>query len=92
MALNSEWFAEDRKFPKEEIEAQKKETEKALRNSTVIVRRLTQILEQRLKKCDTDEEQVDEAYPFKVAQVSGKRKAYKDILNLLDFKEVKTND
>ena len=60
MGINSRWYKEDRTQPKGEIQKAKDETAKALRNSTLITRRLKRILDEEIKKTYLKEEAYEE--------------------------------
>ena len=88
MGLDSRWFKEDRELPQAEQAQAMKDSEKAIRNSTLIVRRLKQILEEEYQACLTKEESlsVDFSAPdfYKhVLSLHAQRKKLRDIINLL---------
>jgi len=82
--MDSRWFREDRKLPKaERAEAQAK-TEEVLKNSTLIVRLLTGILNEEIEKTYRVEEDFDNpAYQRLVIATASRRKALKDIIKIL---------
>jgi hypothetical protein len=91
--LDVKWFKEDReKYPRSEQPEQVKKTETALRNSTLIVRRLTRILEEDMAKTYLVEEDFDDpAWQRKTIAAAAERNTLRRIIKLLDFKEDKTN-
>jgi hypothetical protein len=91
--LDARWFKEDRKFPRSEQDEQRKRSEEALRNSTLLTRRLITILEEDIEKTYSVEEDFDDpAWERKTIAAAAERKTLRRIMKLLDFKEVKTND
>lgn len=91
--MDARWFKEDRKFPRSEQDEQRKKSEEALRNSTLLTRRLITILEEDIEKTYSVEEDFDDpAWERKTIAAAAERKTLRRIMKLLDFKEVKTND
>ena len=92
--MDTRWFKEDReKFKGKELAEEKKASEKALRGSTLMIRRLKRILEDEINATYLDEEAYEHpAWERKVLAAAAERKAYRQVLNLLPSKEVKTND
>lgn len=91
--MDARWFKEDRKFPRSEQDEQRKRSEEALRNSTLLTRRLITILEEDIEKTYSVEEDFDDpAWERKTIAAAAERKTLRRIMKLLDFKEVKTND
>ena len=91
--MDSRWFKEDRtEYPRSEQQEQIEKSEKALRNSTLMRRRLTQILEEDIEKTYSVEEDFDDpAWQRKTIAAAAERKTLRRIMKLLDFKEDKTN-
>jgi hypothetical protein len=91
--MDHRWFKEDReKYPRSEQSEQIAKTEKALRNSSLIRRRLLQILNEDIEKTYSVEEDFDDpAWERKTIAAAAERKTLRRIIKLLDFK-VKTND
>lgn len=86
--IDSRWFKEDRKLPKEEVAGAKEESRKALMNSTLLVRRLTAILEDEIERTHTSEEAYEETgWERRVLAAVARRKAFKEIIKLLPRKE-----
>lgn len=54
--MDNRWFREDRKLPKEEQSESMEASREALLSSTLLVRRLTEILEEEVYKTYTKEE------------------------------------
>jgi hypothetical protein len=83
--LNDRWFKEDRKaYSGVELSKQKSETEKALRNSTVLLRRLKEMLEEDIEKTYLTEEEYDTVgWERKVLACAVERKTLRKILDLL---------
>ena len=89
--MDARWFKEDRQYPRSEQKEQMEKSEKALRNSTLLLRRLQQILEEDIEKTYSVEESFDDpAWERKTIAAAAERKTLRRILKLLDFKEVKT--
>ena len=88
-AVDNRWYKEDRdQYKGEELKKQKEESEKALRNSTLIIRRLSRILEEEIQKTYLEEEEyTHQAWERVVLASAAKRKAYKQVLNLLPSKK-----
>jgi phage gpG-like protein len=92
--LDVRWFKEDReKYPRSEQQEQIKKSEEALRNSSLLRRRLVNILEEDIEKTYSVEEDFDDpAWQRKTIAAAAERKTLRRIIKLLDLKEVKTND
>lgn len=54
--MDARWFSEDRKLPRDQREEAQDQTRKALINSTLLIRRLTDILSQEVERTYTKEE------------------------------------
>lgn len=82
--MDTRWFMEDRQLPKEEQEDAKAATEKALKNSTLLSRRLARILNDEVTKTYLKEEDYEgEGWKRKVLSNSARRKAFNEIIKLL---------
>lgn len=83
--LSDRWFKEDRELYKgPELKEQKAESEKAIRNSTILIRRLRAMLEEDIEKTYLSEEQFDNpAWERIVLAAAAERKALRRVLNLL---------
>lgn len=92
--MDNRWFKEDRdKYPRSEQQDQIKKSEKALRNSTLLVRRLKEMITEDIEKTYLVEEDFDDpAWERKTIAAAAERKTLRRYLKLLTFKEVKTND
>ena len=91
--MDTKWFKEDReKYPRSEQKEQIEKSEKALRNSTLMRRRLQDMLNEDLAKTYLTEEDFDDpAWERKTIAAAAERKVIRRYLKLLDFKEDKTN-
>lgn len=93
LSVDSRWFIEDReaarKDPSQDEKKLKEESEKALRNSTVFQRRLARILQDEFDKTLMDDENF-EKQKWELRHISNisRRKTLREILNLINFKEV----
>jgi len=82
--LSDRWFKEDREYKGEKLRAQKAESNKALLNSTFIVRRLKRILEEDLEKTLAVEEDFDDpAWERKTIAAAAERKTLRRVIKLL---------
>lgn len=82
--MDPRWFREDRKLPREEREEAITESKKALANSTLLIRRLTDILEDEISKTYTSEEDyTNVAWERNVLAMFARRKTLKEIIKLL---------
>lgn len=82
--LDSRWFEEDRKLPRDEQAQAIKETEKALRSSTLLSRRLTLILEREYEKCIQHEDDFQSpGWKKRILALNARRKTLREILNIL---------
>lgn len=83
--LDSRWYKEDRKaFKGDALVAQMKETEEALRNSTLLVRILSDILNEDLEKTFLVEEDFDNpAWERKTIAAAAERKVLRRIIKIL---------
>lgn len=84
--MDSRWFIEDRDKPKNEQAEAKKESEKALRNSTIFKRRLKTILEHEYEQSLKYEEDFENPNweRLHVSEIA-RRKTLRQILKLIDF-------
>lgn len=91
--MDTKWFKEDReKYPRSEQKEQIEKSEKALRNSTLMRRRLLAILQDDIERTYLVEEDFDDpAWQRKTIAAAAERKTLRRIMKLLDFKEDKTN-
>lgn len=91
--MDTRWYKEDREqYPRSEVKEQIEKTEQALRNSTLLTRRLTRILEEDIEKTYLVEEDFDDpAWQRKTIAAAAERSTLRRIMKLLDFKEDKTN-
>lgn len=92
--MDIRWFKEDRiKYPRSEQKEQVEKSKKALQNSTLMRRRLEDILKEDIAKTFLTEENFDDpAWERKTIAAAAERKTLRRYLKLLDFKEVKTDD
>lgn len=82
--MDSRWFKEDRRLPNKEQKEAKGKTEEALKNSTLIVRLLTSILEDEIESTYLVEENFEHpAYNRLIIASASRRKTLKDIIKLL---------
>ncbi len=82
--MDSRWLREDRKLPKDEQAKAIEESKKALKNSTLLIRRLTNILEEEVDKTYTTEESyVGEGWEVKTQRMFARRQTLKEIIKLL---------
>jgi ABC-type oligopeptide transport system ATPase subunit len=85
MSLDPRWFKEDRKLPKGEQTDAIKESEKIIRNSTLLRRRLKSILEEEVEATYRyDEDFENAAYERIVIANASTRKTLRSIIKLLD--------
>ncbi len=82
--MDSRWFSEDRKLPRGEREQAIAESKKALANSTLLIRRLKQILEAEIEKTYASEEDYEGiTWERKVLTMFAKRSTLKEVIHLL---------
>ena len=82
--MDSRWFKEDRKLPRSEQDKAVKESKKALENSTLITRRLKDILEEEVAKTITTEESYEgKGWAVKVQRLFARRQTLKEIIKIL---------
>lgn len=82
--MDSRWFKEDRALPKNEQAEAVRESEKALKASTLLVRRLKLILEDEIQKTYRNEEDYARDNWHQVVLASAaRRKTLKEVINLL---------
>ena len=84
--MDSRWFKEDRELPKEEQAEAKEASRIALKNSTLMHRRLGTILEEMFEKTLTNDEDFENPSweRLNIANAS-RRKTIRDIQKLLTF-------
>ena len=84
--MDSRWFLEDRKLPKNEQAKAKQETEKALRNSNLVRDRLRVILQQELDQSLRYEEDFENPNWERVhVSEIARRKTLRQVIKLIDF-------
>ena len=83
--LDNRWFREDHVPGDPDLTRQQKEhSDKALRSSTLLVRRLTQILEEEVEKTDLEEEAYEKPDWERIVLASAsRRKTLHEIIKLL---------
>jgi phage gpG-like protein len=83
--LDTRWFKEDRVAGDPELSREQTEsTAKALANSTLLIRRLTRILEEDIEKTIRQEEDFDDpAWERKTIAAAAERKTLRRIIELL---------
>lgn len=83
--LDNRWYKEDRaSYKGEALQEQVKKTEEALRNSSLLVRLLTSILNEDLEKTFLVEEDFDNpAWERKTIAAAAERKVLRRIIKLL---------
>ena len=83
--LDGRWFVEDRVPGDQELtQKQKTETDKALRNSTLLLRRLKRIIDEDIEKTYHVEEDFDDpAWERKVIAAAAERKTLRRLKDLL---------
>jgi len=82
--MDARWFKEDRELPKSEQAAAKAASEKALKASTVMSRRLKAILVEEVDKTHTKEESyTGQDWDRVVFGLFQRRKTLKEIIKLL---------
>ena len=82
--MDSRWFAEDRKLPKKDQAESIKESRTALKNSTLLSRRLSHILTQEVEKTYTKEEDYEGTdWAMHMYGLFARRKTLKEIIKLL---------
>lgn len=82
--MDSRWFKEDRALPKNEQAEAVRESEKALKASTLLVRRLKLILEDEIQRTYRNEEDyARDNWQQVVLASAARRKTLKEVINLL---------
>lgn len=86
--MDSRWFKEDRdQYKDAELQKAKEESQKALKNSTFMARRLRRILNEEYEACLAQEEDMSVDflgnYAQKILVLHARRKCLKDIIKLL---------
>ena len=87
--MDNRWFKEDReKYKGSELRTQVEASEKALKNSTLLARRLSRILQEEIEKTYLTEEAYEgEAWERKVLGASAERKALRRVQTLINFED-----
>ncbi len=85
--MDSRWFKEDRALPADERHEAQEESIKALKNSTLITRRLKRILGEMLQEADKSDEDFSKPNwkSEAIANIS-RRKTLNDIIKLIEMK------
>lgn len=82
--MDSRWFLEDRKLPRDQQAKAKQETEKALKTATILTRRLVRILEEEVAKTIVTEEEYEGAgWKRKILRAATRRATLREIIKLL---------
>ncbi len=82
--LDQRWFKEDRALPKDEREQAQVATEVALRNSTLMSRRLKAILEEEYEKCIVIEEDfASPGWTKRILALNARRRTLREIASIL---------
>lgn len=83
--LNERWFKEDRElYSGPELQEQKEESEKALKNSSLLSRRLKRILQEDIESTLAVEENFDDpAWERKTIAAAAERKTLRRVMKLL---------
>lgn len=82
--MDSRWFKEDRSLPKTDQTKAQKESEEALKNSTLLIRRLTQILEDEIAQTyRSDEDFTNPQWHTQAIANAATRKTLKKVIKLL---------
>ena len=85
--MDSRWFKEDRKLPRNEQAEAKQESEKALKNSTLFQRRLEKILDDLIEESDrADEDFTKPNWQLEAVAGVSRRKALGEIKRLINLK------
>lgn len=82
--LDQRWFKEDRDLPKEEQAKAVAESEKALRNSTLLSRRLKAIIDAEYEKCIQIEDDFQSpGWKRRIIALNARRKTLREIRSIL---------
>lgn len=85
--MDSRWFKEDRVLPKDEQKEAKESSEKALKNSTLFQRRLTNILKDLIEEANRDDEDFTKRdWATTAVANASRRKTIRQIIKLIDLK------
>ena len=85
--MDSKWFKEDRALPKQEQREAMKGSKEALKNSTIMSRRLIQILDEMIDACYRDDEDFTKhAWQLEAIANASRRKTLKEVKQLVTFK------
>ena len=90
--MDTRWFKEDRelarKDPTKTAAQHQAETTKVLKNSTLFRNRLERILSEMMDETLRDDEKITEpGWKKRALANAARRKALRDIINLINFKE-----
>lgn len=84
--MDARWFQEDRKLPKQDQEEAKELTRKALKNSTLLHRRLNTILTEMFEKTLVSDEDFETAgYEQRSIANASRRKTIRELQSLLSW-------
>jgi hypothetical protein len=82
--LDQRWFKEDRALPKIDQEDAKEKSEIAIRNSTLMSRRLKMILEEEYQKCIQIEDDFQSpGWKKRIIALNARRKTLREIAGIL---------
>lgn len=82
--LDQRWFKEDRALPKDEQQKAKEQSEVAIRNSTLMSRRLKAILEEEYEKCIRIEDDFQSpGWKKRIVALNARRKTLREIAGIL---------
>lgn len=82
--MDRRWFKEDRALPKSQQEEAIKESTKALKNSTLLIRRLKKILEEEIELTHRlDEDFSNPGWHTQAIANAATRKALKQVIKIL---------
>jgi len=82
--MDAQWYAEDRLLPKQEQAAAMAETDKALQNSTLMTRRLEDILENMIERTLRNDEDFEKpGWERRAIANASSRKTLRQIVKLL---------
>lgn len=82
--LDQRWFKEDRALPKEEQAEAIEATDKAIRNSTLMSRRLKGILQEEFEKCvEYEEDFKSPGWKKRTLALNARRKTLREIASIL---------
>ena len=85
--MDSRWYKEDRALSKDEQKDAKESSEKALKNSTLFQRRLTNILKDLIEEANRDDEDFTKRdWHTQAVATASRRKTLRLIIKLIDLK------